>query len=184
MRLFVALDLPAALRHDLDRLGAGLHGADWVPAENLHLTLRFIGEVARDMAEAADAALATLRAPGFTLAIAGTGHFARGGQVRSLWAGVDRSPALDHLQHKVDTALVRVGLPPERRRFQPHVTLAGLDDVAAPDLARWMAANNLYRAAPVPIRHFTLFSSQRSGDGPVYLPEMEYDLAAPTPLPT
>jgi 2'-5' RNA ligase len=98
--------------------------------------------------------------------------------VTALWAGVARNPSLDLLRGKIDTALQRAGVPAERRRFLPHVTLARLDDRAAePRLAGWVQAHNLFRSAPVPVEHFTLFSSQLGKEQPVYTPEVEYALA-------
>ncbi len=176
MRLFVAIDLPFALREALSRLSFGLHGARWIPPENYHLTLRFLGEVANPVAADVDHALASLRARRFTLALSGTGTFERSGRTVSLWAGIIREPALDHLQSKVDTALHRIGITGERRRFQPHVGLARVDGVAPERLAGWVQAHNLLRTEPAPIEHFTLFSSQLGKEQAVYTPEVEYAL--------
>jgi RNA 2',3'-cyclic 3'-phosphodiesterase len=177
MRLFVALDLPWSLRERLSFLSGGLPGARWVPPENLHCTLRFIGEVPGWRAEEIDAALAGLRAPGFSLSLSGTGVFSRGGKPVTLYAGVERRPELDHLQAKVEMALQRTGLEPERRRFAPHVTLARVEAVAEPRLAAWVQANNLFRAEPVPVEHFTLFSSRLGKEASAYTAEVEYGLA-------
>ena len=181
MRLFVALDLPWELKQCLAGLAGGLPGARWVPSENFHITLRFIGETPGFRAEEIDHALAGLRARGFSLSLTGVGVFAKGGgkggRPTSLWVGVERTPPLDHLQSKIETALQRVGLEPERRRFAPHVTLARLDNVAEARLAAFIQAHNLFRADPVPIEHFTLFSSRLGKEQSVYTPEVEYDLA-------
>lgn len=176
MRLFVALDLPASLRERLSWMARGLPGARWVPPENYHVTLRFIGEVPGYQAGEIDEALAGIRAPGFTLRLAGVGVFHKGAKASALWAGVERSPALDHLQTKVETALQRIGLEPERRRFAPHVTLARVDGAAEAKLAAWVQANNLFRADPVPVEHFTLFSSRLGKEQAAYTPEVEYPL--------
>jgi 2'-5' RNA ligase len=180
MRLFVALDLPPALRTRLGTLSHhGIPGARWVPEENYHVTLRFIGETPAWQAEEIDHALASLRAPGFALSLAGIGSFGgKGGRSITLWAGVERSPALDHLRAKVETALQRIGLEPERRRFAPHVTLARLDNPPQAKLASWLQAHSLFRAEPVMVEHFTLFSSLLNKDHAVYTPEAEYALAA------
>ena len=95
----------------------------------------------------------------------------------SLWAGVERNPALEHLQSKIETALQRCGMEPERRRFTPHLTLARLDNAPEAKLAAFVQANNLFRAEPVPVEHFTLFSSRLGKDQAVYTPEVEYELA-------
>ena len=176
MRLFVALDLPHATRQRLSDLAVGVPGARWVPPENYHLTLRFIGEAPRHLAEELDLGLAAVRGRGFDLTLAGVGTTERGGRVAALWAGVAKNPALDHLKAKIETALQRTGLPPGRRRFVPHVTLARLDVGAEPRLAAWVQAHNLFRCGPVRVAHFTLFSSQLGKEQSVYTPEVEYAL--------
>ena len=94
----------------------------------------------------------------------------------ALWVGVERNPQLDHLQNKIETALQRVGVDPERRRFTPHVTLARLDNAVEAKLAAFVQANNLFRAEPVAVEHFTLFSSQLGKEQSVYTAEVEYEL--------
>jgi 2'-5' RNA ligase len=182
MRLFVALDLPWWLRERLSMLsGSGIPGARWVPPANYHLTLRFIGETPAHRAEDIDLALAALRGRGFSLTLAGLGVFTKsgpkGGRSTALWVGVERNPQLDHLQGKIETALQRAGLEPERRRFAPHVTLARLDAAPEAKLAAFVQAHNLFRSEPVPIGHFTLFSSQLGKEQSVYTAEVEYTLA-------
>ena len=177
MRLFVGLELPWELRQRVAMLsGAGIPGARWVPMENYHVTLRFIGETQRHIAEEIDHALAAVKARGFTLTLAGIGTFAKGGRSNTLFLGIERNPQLDHLQSKIETALQRCGLEPERRRFQPHLTLARLDNAPEGKLAAFVQAHNLFRAEPVPVEHFTLFSSLLGKEQPVYTAEVEYAL--------
>lgn len=179
MRLFVGLELPAELRSRLAVLAGGVPGARWVPAENYHITLRFIGEVAAHQAEEIDHGLAALRARRFPLVLAGVGTFSRAGRETTLWVGVERSPPLDLLHSKIETACQRAGLEPERRRFAPHLTLARLDNAAPTKLAAFVQAHNLFRAEPVIIEHFTLFSSRLGKEASVYTAEVEYVLDAP-----
>ena len=176
MRLFVGLDLPFELREKLAAIAGGLPGARWVPPDNYHLTLRFIGEVAPDTAEEIDLALAVLRGRGFPLALSGVGVFEKGGRPTALWAGVERSPQLDHLQAKIETALQRAGLDPVRRRFAPHVSLARLDNAAPHRLVSYLQTRSLFRTEPVPVDHFTLFSSRLGKEAAVYTAEVEYGL--------
>jgi RNA 2',3'-cyclic 3'-phosphodiesterase len=165
MRLFVALDLPHALRQRLADLAMGFSGARWVPPENYHITLRFIGETPRHTAEEIDLALAGLRGRAFSLSLAGVGTLDKAGRVAALWVGVERNPAQ------------RAGLPPERRRFAPHLTLARLDNAPEAKLAAWVQAHNLFRSEPVTVGHFTLFSSLLGKEQSVYTAEVEYPLA-------
>ena len=178
MRLFVALDMPWSVREQLAALsGTGIPGARWVPPENYHLTLRFIGDIPGHVARDVDDALLAIRARGFALTLTGMGTFAKGGVSNALWVGVERTPSLDHLRNKIETALQRCGLEPERRKFQPHVTLARLDNPAEGKVAAFVQAHNLFRTEPIPVEHFTLFSSLLNKDHAVYTPEAEYELA-------
>jgi 2'-5' RNA ligase len=176
MRLFVGIDLPWELRERLSGLAGGLQGARWLPPENYHVTLRFIGEVAAHQAEEIDGLLAGIRARGFSLSLAGVGTYAKAGRATALWVGVERNAQLDLLQSKIETACQRAGLEPERRRFTPHVTLARLDNPVEAKLVGWVRSHNLFRAPPVTMEHFTLFSSRLGKEASVYTAEVEYAL--------
>ena len=176
MRLFVGLDFAWETKQLLASLAGGIPGARWVPPENYHLTLRFIGEVPAHHAEEIDLALAALRARAFPLVLAGVGTFAKGGQENQLWVGVEKNPALEALRSKVETALQRSGCEPERRRFTPHITLARLRDVAEGKLAGFVQSHNLVRAGPLSVEQFILFRSLLGKEASVYTPEVAYAL--------
>ena len=177
IRLFVALALPAAVKAQLALLAGGIPGARWVPPENYHLTLRFIGEVEAWRAQEVDDALANIRARPFALSLRGLGTFEKGGRISALWVGVEKTEGLAFLQSKVETALQRTGLEPERRRFAPHVTLARTDRAAPEKLVAFLQAHNLFRAPPVLVESFTLYSSRLGKEQAVYVPEVDYELA-------
>jgi 2'-5' RNA ligase len=177
MRLFVAIDLPWSVRRQLAALATGIPGARWVGEDQLHLTLRFIGEVPPWRAEEIDLALHGLRGRGFTFSLAGAGLFERAGRVTTLYAGVERSPPLELLQSKVETALQRAGLDPERRRFVPHVTLARMDLPVTEKITGFIQRNNLFRSEPLVIDRVTLFSSQLAYEAPIYTAEADYPLS-------
>src|SRR3546814_9879790 len=109
MRLFVALALPDHLRSRLAELCSGLPGARWVAPENLHLTLRFIGEVDGRDAEDIGVALSGIRLPRFAIALSGVGEFGDGRRLRSVWVGVEASDMLNRLHAKVEQAVQRAG---------------------------------------------------------------------------
>jgi 2'-5' RNA ligase len=177
VRLFVALALPALVKTQLALLAGGIPGAKWVPPENYHLTLRFIGEVEHFVADEVDHALAAIRAPRFDLSLAGIGTFEKGGRIQSLHVTAERSEALTRLQGKVETALQRIGLEPERRRFAPHVTLARTERADTQKLVAFVHSHSLFRTPPVPVEAFTLFSSRLGKDQAHYVPEVDYELA-------
>jgi 2'-5' RNA ligase len=172
LRLFVGIALPPEVKLRLSLICAGVPGAKWVDAGNLHVTLRFIGEVDEGAASDIDAALAQIRAPRFELAIAGVGHFG----TRMLWAGVERNPALTHLYEKVESAIVRLGYEPEGRRYAPHVTLARLKYVTEPKLQGFLQEHALFRAAPFTVDHFSLVASYLTKSGAIYEDQADYPL--------
>jgi 2'-5' RNA ligase len=179
IRLFVGLELPEDIRLALSGICGGVPGADWTPGENLHLTLRFVGDITESDADDVHDALLRVRAPGFGLTLAGVGHFSTGDELRVLWAGVERNAALAQLQRNIESALVRMGLAPETRRFHPHVTLARCAGVPAQRAQAFLAHNALFRAGPFEVDRFTLFSSLRRAEGAIYTAEADY----PLPLP-
>ncbi len=175
IRLFVALELPESVRTRLSMLQGGVPGARWATDEQLHLTLRFIGEVDDDVARDIDDALAGIRAPAFALELAGVGEFG-GKNPRALWAGVRSSDALLHLQKKVETALQRMGLPAEERKFSPHVTLARLKAAPREKVVQFLTHHALFASGPFNVDHFVLFSSHLGSGGSVYHAERTYRL--------
>lgn len=179
IRLFVAIELPEDVRGRVAALCGGVPGAKWVKPENLHLTLRFIGEVPEDRFHDIDAALAQIRAPAFEVELDGVGCFPPRGQARVLWVGVTKNGALAHLYGKVESALVRTGLKPEGRKYSPHVTLARLKGAPVRRIQEFVAEHNLFRAGPFPVVNFTLFSSFLSQSGAIHRAEASYPLAAP-----
>jgi 2'-5' RNA ligase len=175
IRLFVALDLPEDIRARLLALQGGVPGARWSTNEQLHLTLRFIGEVDGNVAHDVDDALAVIREPPFSLELSGVGEFG-GKKPRALWAGVKANDALLHLQRKIETAMQRIGLPPEQRKYSPHVSLARLKTAPRDKIVQFLTHGALFSAGPFPVNHFVLFSSLTSPSGAIYNPERIYRL--------
>jgi 2'-5' RNA ligase len=175
IRLFVALALPDAVLDSLFALEYGVPGARWATREQLHLTLRFIGEVDGRDAAAIDDALAAITAPRFTMTLKGVDEFG-GKNPRALWAGVEPNEALIHLQRKIETALQRIGLEVETRKFTPHVTLARLRGSPPGRVLDFLTDHALYRSGPFDMDAFVLFSSVLTSDGSHYTPERVYPL--------
>jgi 2'-5' RNA ligase len=175
IRLFVALSLPETVRRQTAMLQGGLPGARWSSDEQLHLTLRFIGEVDEGVARDIDDALSGIESPAFTLTLSGVGEFG-GKNPRMLWAGVRPSEPLRHLQRKVETALQRLGLEAEGRKFSPHVTLARLRGAPLSKVREFLSAHALFGSLEFPVESFALYSSQLTSDGSIYRIENEYAL--------
>lgn len=176
-RLFVAIGVPEIVADSLSTLQYGVDGAKWRPVENLHLTLAFIGETDRHGFQDAIDALATIDAPPFELRLSGVGFFGDR-KPRALWAGVEPSDALNHLQAKVEQALRQTGFALERRKFKPHVTLAYLKGVPQSIAAQYSSEHGLFTCGPFPVEEFNLYSSQLGGDASHYEIEASYSISS------
>lgn len=176
IRLFAAIEIPSAIAEGLARRQQGLPGARWHPAERLHITLRFFGEVSEAVATELDEALAGVAVPPFALELQGVGSFGEGADVRTVWAGVAASEPLKALAARCETAARRVGLAGESRAYRPHVTLAYLKRAQPDRVAGWIANHNLLHSPPFDVTWFGLWSSWLSKDGARYELEREYPL--------
>lgn len=175
-RLFVALRPPRAIREQLLRLMGGVPGARWQHDEQLHLTLRYIGEVGTHMAEDIAAALGSSRHAPLELQLAGCGMFDdRRGKPSALWAGVSPREPLAALHRKVDQAVIRAGLEPERRAYLPHITLARMSGSAGP-VDRWLAEHAGLTSEPFTVDAMILFESRLGHGGASYEPVARYPL--------
>jgi 2'-5' RNA ligase len=179
MRLFVALELPEAIRLACERLQQGVPAARWIPAENMHLTLRFIGEVDGAAFEDLIESLADVVVEPFEIEVASVGHFETRQMPTVLWAGIRPNPDLKRLQAKVERAVRAAGLPPETRKFAPHVTLARLGDTDPVRVRNFLQRNALFQPGSVPVGGFTLFSSHLGKGDPHYRAEVEYHFTEP-----
>ena len=166
-RLFVAIRLPEPVRDvlvDATEEPSDLH---WVAEDNLHLTLRFIGNVERPFATDIAAALSNVRADSFQLRLAGVGTFDRrsGG---ALWAGVAPKQPVIGLAAKVERACLAAGLEPEHRAFHPHITLARWRGRRTRDLEQALVRNGALSSEPFDVTEFALVESHLSRHGAHY----------------
>lgn len=182
-RLFVAIRPPADQRAHLLSLMMGVEGARWQDDAQLHLTLRFIGEVDRHRANDIADALSAIRFSPFDIQLSGVGRFDRKGVVDTLWAGVQPRDPLERLHKKADRACISTGLPPESRAYLPHITLARFGRTGAfvdPFVARHAALTGpLFR-----VDGFTLYESRIGHGGASYHPVEEYSATATGPIIT
>lgn len=174
-RLFVAIRPPEPIRDLLIDAMDDNPDLRWVGEEQLHLTLRFIGEVERPVANDIVDALSAIRFPAFELRIAGIGHFERrsGG---AIWAAVEPKKPVADLASKVDRACVLAGLEPEHRALHPHITLArwkGRDSAAA---RFFETRNSDLSSSPFMVNEFTVFESHLSRHGPHHQAIATYQL--------
>jgi len=177
LRLFVALPLPEDLQDRLAALAEPLPGVRWLPPENLHVTLRFIGDVEGHQAREIDAELARVEMPAFPAAMRGIECHGNGGKARMLWVGIESDGALATLQGRVEAALRRAGFPSEGRKFRPHVTLARIKSNPGTRMQGFLSRNGLFRSAPFQADRFVLYSSLLTPEGARYTPEASFPLS-------
>jgi 2'-5' RNA ligase len=174
-RLFVAIRPPEPIRDLL--IDAMDDSADfrWQDEEQLHLTLRFVGEVDRPLAEDLANALSRIRAEPFVLRISGVGRFEQrsGG---ALWAGVEPREPLAALAAKVERTCQQVGLEPEHRAYHPHVTLARWKGRRSREVASFLERARGLSSDPFEVDAFTLFESRLSRHGAHYEQVASYPL--------
>lgn len=180
-RLFVAIDLPEAIRQKLATICYGLPGARWVSADpndgqTMHLTVRFIGEVDGGLANNIADALGNIEGKPFDLKVKDTGHFPPRGEPKVIWAGVAANEKLSALRNQIERTLVEQGIEAEKRKYTPHITLARLHDTPADWVARYLSEHALFSCDPFTVSEFHLYSSQLSSKGAIHTKEYTYPL--------
>jgi len=175
LRLFAALPIRDDIADWLEPMQTDISGASWRPRLNFHITLQFFGNVSRNKAIDLDLALAEIRAPQMKLKLAGAGFFGTN-KPYSLWSGVAYDEALADLAHQCARAARRLGLPVEKRKFIPHVTLAYCSGTTPEAAAGFVRRFEGIESAPFWADRFHLYSSQLGGGPSRYTAEADYPL--------
>jgi 2'-5' RNA ligase len=175
-RLFIAVDLPSTMKKNLETMFFGIPGARWVALDQLHLTVRFIGEVDGALFLDIKNTLEEISISPFDIQLKGVGHFPPRGAPRVIWVGLEKSEPVQLLRKKIDGALLRIGLEPEGRKFSPHITLARLKNTSLQKVADFLSANGLFSQEPFQIDDFKLYSSTLTPKGAIHKVERVYYL--------
>lgn len=176
IRLFCAISIPDEGAQSLAKAQTGLREARWRTAEQLHITLRFFGDVDERRAEDIASALEAAAGPPFHLSLSGVGHFGEGERIHAIWAGVEASHELNRLAARCESAARRAGCEADTRNYLPHVTLAYLKRPQPEAVAEWIAQNNLLKTESFRVERFGLYSSWPSEGGSRYEMERFYRL--------
>jgi 2'-5' RNA ligase len=182
MRLFVAIDVPETVRAELAGLAEPLDGVAWTRSEQMHLTLRFVGET--EQREAIETALERVRVEPFILPVAGIGAFPTRGPAKVLWAGLGRAHTrLFQLRQQVDDALLSVDLSIPMPNFHAHITLGRVHQPPEQRDKKWLAAferwrkrSEAFEGPPFKVAEFHLYASELRADGAVHTKLKTYAL--------
>lgn len=174
-RLFTGFKMPDDVVSELSALRGGLPGARWAVPDDYHITLRFLGDIDGRTARDFEEALAEVRCEPLTITLTGLDSFG-GAKPHSVYAAVAQDRALSDLQHEHERAARRVGLPPEKRKFTPHVTLARLRSSSVLDVADFLSTRGGFRPIAFQPESFELFSAREQTGGGPYVVEAAYPI--------
>ncbi len=177
MRLFVGVEIPGDIAADLYPLARGIKGLDAQTPENMHITLKFIGNVDPGLAAEIDQALAQVSFEPFDLQVRGLNVFASSRKIRIFWAGIKDQPALHRLAHRVENALLALDECPDMdmRKFTPHITLGRNRDAARATIEQTVADHVDLTSRVFTIDRFCLYESHSTSDGPEFRVIAAYD---------
>ena len=174
-RLFSGIELPEDIRDDLGDLGRPLPGVRWIDNDELHLTLRFAGDVDKPTAAEFADLLANIEVNAFPMRISGLGTFG-GREPRIIWAGVEAGEELERLARANERAAFAAGLERPKRPFKPHITLARVKNSRPDMLARFLQKHGGFRSETFYVTHFSLFSAKPHTGGGPYIVEETFPL--------
>ncbi len=175
-RLFIAIDADSAQRRKLSSIATDELSARWTPADQLHCTLRFLGDTSDDDLKAVEDRLSEIDAAPLPLHGRGLGVFPSLRNPRVLWARVARHPALLELHHQIESAVQELAFAPDRHDFTPHITLARLKDADAEQVYRFVQQHRDWSYPNSLVREFILYQSELTPEGALHTPVAHYPL--------
>jgi 2'-5' RNA ligase len=175
-RLFVGLELPANCKAALFELDPQLPGLRWLPKEQLHLTLSFLGEVEASAEDRLRQALGEVRVPPFFLPLRSMGVFNSRNRPSVLWVGVGKGhPHLFALHQRIQDAVLSVGLEADLKPFHPHVTIGRAKDISGQMLQPFVRRHAETEFGLVKVTGFELYSSLLAAAGATHRLEMHQE---------
>jgi RNA 2',3'-cyclic 3'-phosphodiesterase len=184
MRLFAALPVPEPARSDVSRLLQRLRGGDWpvrwVHEDNVHLTLKFFGEVPPDRLDVIAEAL-QFAVPGtgpLDLSLAEPGVFPNLRRPRVVWLGVSAPAALELLQDRLERRAEAIGFPPEGAPYHPHLTLGRVREGHRLPEGALEQLHAGYQPLSFLVEQLVLYESIAGRGAPTYAPRLSLELAA------
>lgn len=176
IRLFIAIDIPKTAQREIEGMGRSIRNSRAVPPDQLHLTLKFLGEVESSRLYDIDEVLQTIRVQNFSLCLKGVGTFPPRGTPRVLWAGVAPVDQILLLRKSIERNLDEIGIARDKKKFTPHLTLARLRNSPIKQLQQFLAGNAFLQTPEFQVDSFHLYSSKLSSKGALHTLERSYSL--------
>lgn len=167
-RLFIAIDPPQAVRRKISSICRGPEYVRWMSEEQIHLTIRFIGEADGLLLDSICSELSKLEIRSFRLKVKGVGHFPPRGEPKVIWAGLTESASLIKMYGKISSSLAECGIKRESRKFAPHITLGRVRGGAAVEIARYLEAHHNFRSDSFGVNCFHLYTSRLTPEGAIH----------------
>lgn len=174
-RLFIAIDMPEQVQDQISDLYTAIQGARWVPQNQLHITMNFIGETDTSTESSIIAALERISFEPFHIAVKSTGFFPLRKDPQVLWVGIDTCTELENLQRSIERSLTTLGIIADHRTFHPHVTVARLDKPHKERVVQFITENHLFKTEPFEIDAFHLYRSYLGKNGAQYVKEASFE---------
>ena len=180
LRAFIAVEIPSSLQNTIQESTSGLHKTlsndliRWVPPQNVHLTLKFLGDVSSSNLDLIKQMLTAEVAqhPCFEMQAEGIGSFPNSRRPRVIWVGLHAPAVLESLQRGIESASARLGYTSEEKSFSPHLTIGRVkQNLSAPEIQRIRAALEETKIGLLGIVHVDaahLFKSDLQPGGSVY----------------
>jgi 2'-5' RNA ligase len=165
MRLFIALPLPAGVKEKLLNLRQPVKGMRWQCKDQLHLTLKFVGEVDETTTDELRKKLGKIVHPKLSLTIAGMGYFPESKHPKVVWVGIDENASLKELHKKIEDQCQIFGIPPESRSFKPHVTISRTKNTPKRAVTSFINKHKKFTVRDISIQEFVLYESKLHPDG-------------------
>jgi 2'-5' RNA ligase len=165
MRLFIAIPLPKRVKRKLLDLQQPIDGMRWQSQEQMHLTLKFVGEVDKTTASELRHELDNIVHPDFTMTIAGIGYFPEGKKPKVVWAGIKENENLQELHQKVEGHCEEMGIAPENRSYKPHITLGRTKNTSKRAVTSFINQHKKFTITDTPVSKFVLYESKLHPDG-------------------
>ncbi len=142
-----------------------IDGIRWQSQEQIHLTLKFVGEVDKTMANELREALDKIDHPEFSMTIAGIGYFPEGKHPKVVWAGIKENAALEELYQKVEDHCEEIGIAPENRPYKPHVTIGRTKSTSKRAVTSFINQHKKFALPDIAVNEFVLYESKLHSDG-------------------
>lgn len=165
MRLFIAVPLPKGVKQKLLELQQPIEGIRWQSREQMHLTLKFVGEVDKKTTSKLRNELDSISHSDFFITITGIGYFPEGKQPKVVWVGIKENVSLEALHKKVEDHCEKIGIDPESRPYKPHVTIGRTKNGSKRVVTSFINQHKKIRIPDIPISQFALYESKLHPEG-------------------